>query len=45
MNFQLFFFVKGDKIVGTDLVTHKIITPYYHPPINIRQYRLVEHIF
>jgi len=34
--------VEGDKIVGTDLVTHRIITPPNHPPINIRQYRLAE---
>jgi len=34
------FFIEGDKIVGTDLVTHKIITPINHPPINTRQYRL-----
>lgn len=36
------FFVKGDKIVGTDLVVHRIITPENQLPINIRQYRLAE---
>jgi len=36
------FFVKGDKIVGTDLVVHRIITPPNQTPINIRQYRLAE---
>lgn len=36
------FFVEGDKIIGTDLVTHKIKTPIDHPPINTRQYRLAE---
>lgn len=36
------FFVEGDKIIGTNLVTHKIKTPLNHPPINTRQYRLAE---
>jgi len=34
--------VEDDKIIGTDLFTHRIITPPNHPPINIRQYRLSE---
>lgn len=40
--FSDIFFVKGDKIISTDIVVHKIITPQTHPPINIRQYRLAE---
>jgi len=36
------FFVEGDKIMGSDLVTHRIKTPLNHPPINTRQYRLAE---
>lgn len=34
--FSDIFFVDGDKMIGTDLVTHRIITPPNHPPINTR---------
>jgi len=36
------FLVEGDKVIETDLVTHRIITLANHPPINTRQYRLHE---